>query len=238
MLKTLALKYPKFICFVKNRFDSEVRSGLFLTTGFIIISFFTYVFLSLIKDLIGQTTLSQLDFNLLNKIQTIRTPFLNKFMLYITHFGDWQIILGVFVIAVFTLLLLKKWKYILALSISTIGGEIFVYTMKNIIKRHGPPMRYTIFMEHDFSFPSGHGFIAVAFYGLLFYFIFRYLISKYLKVLIIIIGFALIVLIGFSRIYLGLHWPSDVLASFESGIILITLIITFLEINEKLDIKI
>jgi membrane-associated phospholipid phosphatase len=238
MLKVFVLKHPKFFCFIKNRFDSEVRSGLFLTTVFIIISFFTYVFLSLIKDLIGQTTLLQLDYNLLNKIQTIRTPFLNKFMLYVTHLGDWQAILAVSIIAVFTLLLLKKWKYILALSISTIGGEIFVYTMKNVIKRQGPPMRYTVFMEHDFSFPSGHSFIAVAFYGLLFYFIFKYLINKYLKVLIITIGFVLIVLIGFSRIYLGVHWPSDVLASFESGIILITLIITFLEINEKLDIKV
>jgi undecaprenyl-diphosphatase len=235
--KTFLANHPQSINFIKNRFNAKFRNGLYLTIGFVIISFFTYVFFNLIEDLVGEVALSNFDHNLLNNVQNIRTAFLNRFMLFITHFGDWQIILFAAISLFLILAILKKWKYIIALASSTIIGEIFVYTVKIIIKRQGPPLRYSLFLEHDYSFPSGHSFFAIAFYGLIFYFIYKFLKNKYLKVLSIFIGFMLAILIGFSRIYLGIHWPSDVFASFSSGIVLLTLIITYLEIDNKFSVK-
>ncbi|MCJ7472309.1 MAG: phosphatase PAP2 family protein [Actinobacteria bacterium] len=176
------------------------------------------------------------DLNLLNRIQELRTPFLNKLMLFITHLGDWQTVLIASIIVISVLAIFKKWKYVIALAISSIIGEIFVYFAKNIIKRQGPPLRYLIFLGKDFSFPSGHSFISIAFYGLIFYFIIDFVKSKTVKILSIFVGCILVILISFSRIYLGVHWPSDVFASLASGIVMITIIITFLKIDNKFDL--
>jgi membrane-associated phospholipid phosphatase len=223
-----------FINFIKNRFNINSKNGLYLTIGFILISIFTYVFFNFIEGLFGSDeTLAITDLNLLNRIQDLRTPFLNKFMLLATYLGNWQFILAAAIIVIIILAILKKWKFIIALAISSIFGEIFVYTAKNIIKRQGPPLRYLILLEKDFSFPSGHSFISIAFYGLIFYFIFDYAKSKITRVLSIFAGCFLVILISFSRIYLGVHWPSDVFASLASGIVMITIIITFLEIDNK-----
>jgi len=147
--------------------------------------------------------------------------------------GNWQSILAVSIIVILIFAILKKWKFIIALASSSIFGEIFVYAVKNIIKRQGPPLRYIIFLEKDFSFPSGHSFISIAFYSLIFYFIFDFAKSRIVKILSIFIGSAMVILISFSRIYLGVHWPSDVFAGLASGLVMLTIIITFLKIDNK-----
>jgi undecaprenyl-diphosphatase len=224
----------KFINFIKNRFNINSKNGLYLTIGFIIVSFFTYVFFNFIEGLFGSDeTLAISDLYLLNKIQDLRTPFLNKFMLLVTYLGNWQTILALSIIIILIFTILKKWKFIIALAISSIFGELFVYAAKNIIKRQGPPLRYLILLEKDFSFPSGHSFISIAFYGLLFYLIFDFAKSKTIKILSIFFGAAIVALISFSRIYLGVHWPSDVFASLASGTVMITIIITILKIDSK-----
>lgn len=223
----------KFINFIKNRFNINSKNGLYLTVGVVLVSFFTYVFFNFIEDLLGNETLAVFDLNLLGRVQNIRKPLLNIFMLSVTHLGDWQTILIFSIILITVLAVLDKWKQIIAISISTILGETFVYITKNIIKRPGPPLRYILFLEKDFSFPSGHSFISIAFYGLIFYFIFDFAKSKIVKILSIFVGCALVILISFSRIYLGIHWPSDVFASLASGIVMITIIITFLKIDNK-----
>jgi len=224
----------KFINFIKNRFDIDSKNGLYLTVGFILASSFTFVFANFIEGLFGSDeTLAVIDINLLNKIQDLRTPFLNKFMLLVTYLGNWQAILALSILVIIIFTFLKKWKFIITLAASTIFGEIFVYTAKIIIKRQGPPLRYIIFLNKDFSFPSGHSFISIAFYGLIFYFIFDFVKNKYLKMLSIFIGSSIVILISFSRIYLGVHWPSDVFASLASGIVMLTIIITFLKIDSK-----
>ena len=238
MFKAFSINQPKFFNFVKNRFNIKTKNGLYLTICILVVSFFTFIFINLKEFLINETALSNFDLNYLNRIQSIRTPFLNTFMSLVTHLADWQVILFAGLSVICILVILKKWRYVYSLIITTFIGEVIVYSLKIFIKRQGPPLRYTLLHKNDFSFPSGHSFIAVAFYGLVFYFVFKFLINKTLKTLSILIGTGLIILVGFSRIYLGVHWPSDVFASFISGTAFLTMIITFLEIDNKFNIKI
>jgi len=221
------------IRFIKNRFNPEVKNGLYLTLGIIIVSFFSSIFLNLVEDLMEGPSLYNFDINLLNKIQEIRTPLSNVAMLYITYLGGWQVITSVSLLVVIIFIVFKRWKYIISLLVSLISGELFVYLVKNIIKRQRPSIERLLYINHDFSFPSGHTFTALVFYGLLTYFIFKSLKHKYLKALSILIGIILIASISFSRVYLEVHWPSDVFAGLASGTVFLTVVIILLEIKNK-----
>ena len=70
-----------------------------------------------------------------------------------------------------------------------------------------------------YSFPSGHAMASLAFYGLLIYITKRLVKNKYLKILLITLNIAIIILIGVSRIYLGVHYLSDVLTGYSISII-------------------
>ena len=113
-------------------------------------------------------------------------------------------------------LLLKKWKRALEIAVIGIGGFVVNYFMKLSFHRLRPPNPLIDKLE-NFSFPSGHATSAFIFYGLLTYLVWKTEILKLYKYIIgtILILFSL--LIGFSRVYLRVHYPSDVLAGICIG---------------------
>ena len=95
------------------------------------------------------------------------------------------------------------------LGISALLNQI----LKNIIQRPRPT-QFRIIDESGYSFPSGHSMVSTAFYGFLIYLVYKKIKNKYLKFALITILSILIIFIGISRIYLGVHYTSDVLAGF------------------------
>jgi undecaprenyl-diphosphatase len=108
----------------------------------------------------------------------------------------------------------NKKKFIIPFTLVVVGAEIVTFFGKILF--HRPRPLYAVFQETDFSFPSGHATIAVAFYGYLAYILVKSL-RKRSGWPISLIAFLIIVLIGFSRLYLGVHYVSDVLAGYLVG---------------------
>ena len=129
---------------------------------------------------------------------------------FITNFGGAIFLIG---IAVILFIVIKNKK--IGISIITNLGIITILNqlLKRILQRPRPE-EFRIINESGYSFPSGHSMISMAFYGYLIYLIYKYVKNKYLKWFLITILGILIVNIGISRIYLGVHYTSDVLAGF------------------------
>ena len=143
---------------------------------------------------------------------------------FITNFGG-AIFLIILTITLFILIKNKK------IGLSIILNLIVITELNQILKyilQRPRPTEYRLIEETGFSFPSGHSMVSMAFYGYLIYLIYKYVKNKDLKWISIVLLSILICSIGISRIYLGVHYTSDVLGGFLislSYLIVYTLIV-------------
>ncbi len=235
--KKIHKKFPKISKFIGKRFNPKEKYGLYLSIGIIISLLFLFNFTNILLGIKNKDVLFQSDLRIINLVQAFQSPSLNKFFLFITDIGEWQtIVFGLFIVGLM-LFLIKKRDYLYALILSVIGGEVIVWGIKYLVNRARPQVLHALLYKSSPSFPSAHSFVSFSFYGLLIYFWFKSTKSKISKFLSMIIGITLVFLIGLSRIYLGVHWPSDVLGGYTLGIAWLTIIITTLEIREKFNHK-
>lgn len=129
---------------------------------------------------------------------------------FITNFGG-AIFLAVLTIILFILIKNKKIGVSIFANLAIITA--LNQLLKNILQRPRPT-EYRIIEETGYSFPSGHSMISMAFYGYLIYLIYKYVKNKYVKWISMVLLSILICSIGISRIYLGVHYTSDVLGGF------------------------
>lgn len=144
----------------------------------------------------------------------------------ITNFGG-AIVLGIITILLLVIVKNKRIGVAVLINLCTATGLNLI--LKSILQRPRPT-EFKIINETGYSFPSGHSMISMAFYGFLIYLIYKNVKNKYLKWTSIILLSVLIMLIGFSRIYLGVHYVSDVLSGFLFSI---AYLIVYVEIMNK-----
>ena len=131
-------------------------------------------------------------------------------MKIVTFFGGATCLIGLTIIL---FIIIKNRKIGLLIGTNLIVITILNQIFKFILQRPRPT-EYRIINESGYSFPSGHSMISMAFYGFLIYLIYKYVKNKKIKYISITLISVLIIFIGISRIYLGVHYTSDVLAGF------------------------
>ncbi len=161
---------------------------------------------------------SQLDNGVMNAVFALRSPRGVAFFDFMTGFGDTFPVIAILCVSVILLLLSRHQKgYSVGIVASVLGAKASEVLMKVIFERARPVDVLPLFHLDTFSFPSGHATGAMALYGFIAYLICS--IYPRLRVPAVLVGGALILLIGASRVYLGVHFPSDVLAGFLLGAI-------------------
>src|SRR3989338_7803596 len=160
-------------------------------------------------------TINYLDEKTINFFDSIRTPLLNKFFILISYFGAGDVV--IFIAAAVALFLMIKGRksHFFMLWIILIGSILSAYILKLTIHRSRP--LGGIVEETLFSFPSAHAVLSVSFYGFLIYLILQSGKNRPFKFLGCVILSIFIVLIGFSRLYLGVHYLSDVMTGYHIG---------------------
>ncbi|MBI5754032.1 LssY C-terminal domain-containing protein [Candidatus Peregrinibacteria bacterium] len=226
-------KNPAFFIWLNNRFSKRIPTGLKLTMFIAIALLFLFLFLGIAEDVIFKNQIVGIDHRILNLLPSIRTTEQNLFFSFVTFLGNWQsIVLAV----ILTILLLLRKKQIFSgiLFCSTVlFTEGLAFILKIGIGRSRPEQVFSLINADSFSFPSGHAILATVTYGFITYLLiksFRHSLSK----ILIFLGYIFsVTLIALSRIYLGVHYLSDVLASITLGFFILSISIGFAEINHR-----
>ena len=151
------------------------------------------------------------------------TDFATPIAKFITNFGG-PIFLSTICIILFIIIKNKKIGLSIIMNIAIIA--ILNQVLKRILQRPRPT-EFRIIEETGYSFPSGHSMVSMAFYGYLIYLIYKYIKNKYVKCIAIVLLSILICSIGISRIYLGVHYTSDVLGGFLISVSYLIIYIMF-----------
>lgn len=189
-------------------------------------------FLAILKSVIGLEImkLDKIGYEIISK--NLISDFMTPIAKIVTQFGG-EILL---VIITLILLIAIKNKKIGILICGNLAISAFLnQVLKHIIKRPRPT-EFRIIDESGYSFPSGHSMVSAAFYGFLIYLIYKKIKNKYLKWTLITILSIVVLVIGTSRIYLGVHYTSDVIAGFLvaiSYLIIFTSVIKYYKLIEE-----
>ena len=175
--------------------------------------------LFLVADMVFEDKDTSFD----NRVFAFINPYINerntKWMLFITFFGSHLFLLPANIILSGIFLFIKnRWHYSLKIASISISSTVVMFLLKEWLQRQRPLVPL-ISKAHGYSFPSGHSFSSFVFFGMLAYISYVTIKSDWLRWLIIFICGGVTFLIGFSRIYLNLHFASDVIAGFCLGMI-------------------
>lgn len=189
------------------------------------------LFLAILEDVFEYETLA-LDTSVYTiVVEKMRNPILTDILKIITNLGSAFVLIT---ITILSLIILKNKKIGLCITLNLALSTLLNVLLKNIIQRPRPE-GYRLIEETGFSFPSGHSMVNTAFYGLLIYLIIKNVKNKKLKYALSILISILILAIGFSRIYLGVHYTSDVLAGFLISVAYLIVFTTILHDILKLE---
>lgn len=157
---------------------------------------------------------------------------LTSIMSFITFLGKHDLLIPLNLVLLLIFIYKKeKWfaTRIAALSLSSLG---LMFTLKLFFQRARPDLP-VIGDVSGFSFPSGHALISVVFYGMFIHMIWHEVKINWLRIVLIVILAILIILIAFSRIYLRVHYASDVIAGIAVGFIWLVLSLNIIHRVEK-----
>ncbi|HKY29098.1 MAG TPA: phosphatase PAP2 family protein [Pyrinomonadaceae bacterium] len=192
--------------------------GLLLSLGLVAAAGCLFLFLYLAVEMKAGNT-RQFDESALALLNQFASPRLTFFMRIMTYLGSngFLIFLGTYVVIAFALV---RWKRAMVTFLVTMAGAaVLNSTLKMIFGRARPEPFFGILPPASYSFPSGHALFSFCFYGVVAAVITARIRGTGKRIAIWIGAFVLVILIGLSRVYLGVHYPSDVVAGYAVGFV-------------------
>lgn len=201
---------------------------MLLLLGLGISSLFAYSFLE-IADGVLENEVEAFDAVIISFFKVIESVTLEQFFIFVTELGSIWFLTTMTLAIIITLWVKLRDKWGIIFFILAIGGGGLLTTIfKHYYGRERPSINAGIDAT-GFSFPSGHSMGSLIFYGFVVYLIGRTMLSKAFKWMIAGVTSILVFCIGLSRIYLGAHFPSDVISGYLAGAVWLTVCILALE---------
>ncbi len=191
---------------------NSLRQGVWLIGYLLILSIVAWLCTE-----VWEKEVFSLDRSLLLWIHQFANSQLDGVMLFVTALGDPGMVITVFISIIVWLAMKRRYTDAIRFTSACTGGLLINQVMKLFFAKPRPELWTRLINEHSFSFPSGHAVGSMVVYGFIAYILARELpiYQKYIYA----VASILIIAIGFSRLYLGVHYPTDIIAGYGVGIL-------------------
>jgi undecaprenyl-diphosphatase len=227
-------RHPGLAKFMTARFAREEYLGLHLTIGFVLSLAALWIFAGITEDVIQHDPLTRFDLTLTTWIRAHATPFGDRIFVVVSALGAPGAMAAIGGVGIVVLVLRRKWLVFTAWVAAFAGAGLLTLVLKNLIQRPRPVGATTFLYGMSFSFPSGHALGSLVGYGMLAYVIgSTWMQSLKGRVRLGIATAVLVLAIGISRLYLGVHYFSDVVAGYAVGILWLSVCISGIQLVQR-----
>jgi len=233
-LRRLRARYPRAWAFVTARFAREEYLGLHLTVGFVISLAALWVFGAVTEDVISHDPLTQFDVTLLVWLHAHATAAGYAIASAVSLLGSPLVLTAVALVGGVWLAIRRQGIVLTGWVAAFAGGGLLDALLKSVVRRPRPPYAAAFLPHYSWSFPSGHAMGSLIGYGMLAYVLVELVVRRRALQLGVVVGAAvLIVAVGLSRLYLGVHYFSDVVGGYAAGVVWLAACISGLELARR-----
>lgn len=176
-----------------------------------------WAFVEIVEGFLNEETLYFIDGLVQDSVERFATPEAAITMARITNLAA-PLLVVVVALGLATYFAARRlWDSLLTLALALGVGEILLYALKLAFDR-ARPTADTVHDGFGASFPSGHAFTALVLYGLLAYLVWQITSNRWARTLAVILAAGSTLAVGVSRLYLGVHWLTDVLGGYAAGV--------------------
>jgi len=161
--------------------------------------------------------MNPIDAYVLQTLFAFRDPQAVDAFIWISQFGEWYVTGGLAIALALWLALRDRFALAQGIVLSVASSAVVTVIVKTLVARARPPQAFWAYTESGFSFPSAHAAMSLACYGFLIWLLWRSNSSRLWRTLGVVVLSLLILAIGFSRLYLGVHYFSDVFGGYVVG---------------------
>ncbi len=228
-IDSLRRRFPAQVNWLEARFSPEGILGLHLTLGALALLAMAWIFGSIAEDVVTRDPIVVLDQRVSNWFQQHGSAAFFQAMSVVTFFGSGLWIFCVAAVGAALLIWRRAWYRLLILFLVVPGGGLLNLLLKMAFRRERPLWEHPLVVLHSYSFPSGHTMGATLLYGLATVMGSYWVRTWRGRVCIGTVGSFVVLLVGLSRVALGVHYLSDVLAGAAAGLAWLALCVTSVE---------
>ncbi|MCH6471789.1 LssY C-terminal domain-containing protein [Sinomonas terrae] len=222
-----------WVRWLRDRFRVDSPSGIWLTATVVVAAIPFGNFLSLAVHVVTHGPLTQVDQRIANLMTLVRTPGETSFFAAATMFANVQTLVLATVLAV-VLLWWKRRRFLAGAVVAVVVADEVLYSVvKVIVHRARPDAALALLIDTSPSFPSGHTMRATLAYGIIAYLLFKAFKSTGAKAATVACYLLAVLLVAMSRVYLGVHWVTDVWGSMLLGSAMLAAAVGTLEIAAR-----
>ncbi|MDQ6873116.1 MAG: bifunctional DedA family/phosphatase PAP2 family protein [Gemmatimonadota bacterium] len=227
-------RHPSFARFLAARFVRGEYLGLHLTVGFLLSLAALWLFAGVTEDVVHHDPLTRFDLTLTTMFRTHATTLGDRIFSVVSALGS-PVAMGIVGAVGALFLLVRRMWVVLAAWVAAIGGAgLLTIVLKNLIQRPRPAAAAEFLYGTTFSFPSGHALGSLVGYGMLAYVIgATWVEGRRARLQVMIATAVLVIGIGLSRLYLGVHYFSDVVAGYAVGVLWLSVCISGLQVAQR-----